>query len=419
MKRVTHVLFLSFLVLALVACGSNASSTSEGEVGTDDDTQEESTEAVDVVKIGALHPLSGAQAPEGQEMNKAVQMAIDEVNEAGGIESLGGAQVELISGDHENNPEKGVSEVQRMTSEGVAGIVGPYTSGVALVATQEAEKQQVPFIIDIGSADEITERGFQFTFRTQPPATFFGEHFLTYFNELNEELDEKLTTAVLAYEDSVFGTSISGVIKNGAEDIGLEILGEFPHPASTPDLSSDVNKIKSLNPDVVISTTYLNDGTLLVQGMKEAGFEPKAIIGAASGAYSNAQFIAEETVLNQYIMDVNYTINPKSDLANEVKEKFREKYNQNFGPNAAYSYEATKVLLRAIERAGTTDREAVREEITKTDYTDHVLPQGPMVFDETGQNINAQPVLNQIVDGESIVVYPEEYKVADPVFPMP
>lgn len=391
------------LVLLLGACSDGENSAS-GDGG-------------DVVKIGTLHPLSGGLANEGQEMRDAIRLAIEEVNENGGIESLDGAQIELVEVDHEGVPEKGVSEVQRLAREGVVGIIGAYSSGVTLPATQEAERSQIPFVVDIATVNEITERGFQYTFRIQPPASTMAANFLSYFETLNSTVDEPLTTAVLVHEDSVFGTSIADLIEKDATANNVEILANLPHSAAAADLSSTINKINSLKPDVVIATTYLRDGTLLIDGINESNYQPKAIIGVANGATSNAKFITEETSINQHLMDVNYSINPQSDLANEVAAKFQEKFDKNLGPNAAYSYTAAKVLIDAIERAGSTDRAEIQKALTETNMTEHILPQEAIVFDEKGQNENAQAVLNQIFNGTSKVVYPDEYKNEELIYP--
>lgn len=421
MKRLSLLLLAIFFALVLAACGGDSDDNFRETDSSDEQSTQENgaSDDVDVVKIGSLHPLTGPQASEGQEMRDAIQLAIDEINENGGIQSLGGAKVELIDSDSENNPEKGISEVQTMDSAGVVGIIGPYTTAVALAATQEAERIGLPFIVDVGSADEITNRGFNYTFRIQPPASKFPEAFLKYVPELNEEYGVDLKTVINAHEDSDFGTGMANVLKENAAAAGIEVLDTLPHPFDTADLSSDVNKIKSQNPDIVSATTYLNDGQLLVETLIGADVKPKAIIGMASGAFSNAKFIREQTSINQYIMDVNYAMNPNSDLTAEVKAKYEEKYNKGLGPNAAISYTAAKVLLDAIERAGSTDRDAIREAIAETKLTDHILAQEEIIFDETGQNVNAQPVVNQIIDGQSYVVMPEPYKEKDAVYPLP
>jgi len=392
---------MSALLVIVAACSEDA----DGE------------EKVDVVKIGSLHPLSGGLALEGQEMRDAIRLAIEETNEAGGIKSLDGAKVELVESDHEGLAEKGVTEVQKLDGAKVVGIIGTYASGVALPATQEAERSGIPFMVDIGSADEITERGFKYTFRLQPPATSFSKDFLTYFEELNKSTNTPLKTAVIVHEDSVFGSSIAKAIAEHAKEYDLEILATLPHSAATPDMSSTINKVTSLKPDIVLTTTYLRDGVMLIEGLQNSNFTPKAIIGVANGAFSNASFISDEASENQNIMDVNYTINPKSETAIKVKEAYLEKYKKHLGPNAAYSYMAAKVLIDAIERAGSTDREAVMEALRETNYSDHILPQDAIKFDEKGQNINARAVLNQIDDNESKVVYPEEYQERKFVYP--
>src|SRR5699024_12055224 len=116
MKRITLLLSGFLLMLFLVACNDN--SEAEKDIETENDT----------IKIGSLHPLTGATASEGQEMKNAIQLAVDQKNAEGGIKSLDGMKVELIAGDHEDNQEKGNSEVQRMSNEGVVGIIGPYSS---------------------------------------------------------------------------------------------------------------------------------------------------------------------------------------------------------------------------------------------------------------------------------------------------
>ncbi|MBN6185511.1 ABC transporter substrate-binding protein [Aneurinibacillus sp. BA2021] len=408
MKRLLSIALIAALgTMGLAGCSSQEAKTASA------------SGKVNEVKIGQLHPLSGALAIEGQEMRDAIKMAVDEKNEAGGIKSLGGAKVTLLDSDHEGKPEKGITETQRLIRKGALGVLGTYTSGVAMAASQEAERRKTPFLVTIATADEVTERGFAYTFRIQPNATMMSENFLKYFKQLNEQENAGLKTAVLVHEDSVFGTSIANHIRKNAGTAGLKILADMPHSAKTSDLTSDVRKIASLKPDVVIVTTYLNDGNLLFQGMKQSGVKPKAVIGVANGALSNASFIAEETGVNQYMMDVNYTINSKDERTQALKKKFKEKYNKNLGPNAAYSYESARILIEAIERAGTTDKTKIRDEIAKMQDKNHILPQDAIMFDKTGQNINAQATLNQIVDGKSLIVYPETYKETNLHLPVP
>jgi branched-chain amino acid transport system substrate-binding protein len=416
MKKWSLLFIFSVLMLVMAACSDDASESGTTDTGTAGDSGSSSS-SVESIKIGSLHPLSGGLALEGQEMRDGVKLAVEQRNAAGGIQSLGGAKIELIETDHEGTPEKGVSEVQKLDREGALGVIGAYSSGVALPATQEAERAGLPFVVDIGSANDITERGFKYTFRLQPAATTFSKDFLEILKDLNENSSEKLTRLTLVHEDSVFGTSIATAIKDMADEYGLEIVDILPHAASAADLSTTINKISANKPDIVVATTYLRDGVMLVEGIESSNYTPKAIIGVANGAFSNASFLTDHSAINNNIMDVNYTINQKSELSAQVSKEYLDMFGRNLGPNAAYSYMATVVLLDAIERAGSTDRAKIQEELRKTKLEDHILAAGVIEFDEKGQNINARAVLNQIVDGASYVVGPEEYKVEDPIFP--
>lgn len=409
MKKRLSQLCSVLMVGCLLAAGCSSNNQSAADSGGDGQIKE--------IKIGSLHPLSGVLAKEGQEMDDAVKMAIDEINEAGGIKSLGGAKVVVVSGDHEGSEEKALSETQRLIREGAVGVIGAY--GTVLSATQEAERQKTPFVVDVAVADQVTERGFKYTFRLQPNSTMMVDNFLKYFQELNTKSQAGLKTAVLSYEDSEFGTGIAEGIAAKAQEAGLEIIGKIPHSAAGADFTSDVTKIASLKPDVVILSTYLNDGTQIMKGLAQNNAVPKLLIGVANGALSNPTFIQNETGINQNMMDVNYSINPRSEQAAKLIIQFKQKYNKDFGANAAYAYEAAKVLLQAIENAGSADKTKIREQLAAMKYEQHILPQNePISFNEKGQNPYATAVLSQISEGKSKVVYPEDFSVTMPVFPM-
>ena len=143
------------------------------------------------IAIGHLHPLSGFLAFDGQEMRKAVMFGVKQVNDAGGIKSLGGAKLKLLDGDSEGKPEKAISEVERLQRAGAVAITGSYQSAVVIVATQTSEKLKIPFVVGVGSAEDITKRGFKYTFRVQPPSSTFVDQGLKYITEIAAAAKEK------------------------------------------------------------------------------------------------------------------------------------------------------------------------------------------------------------------------------------
>jgi branched-chain amino acid transport system substrate-binding protein len=128
--------------------------------------------AAEDVKVGVLLPLSGSVAPIGQNNRRGHELAVDEINAAGGIKSLGGAKLVLVDGDTQGNPNVGIQETEKLAGKGVVAIMGAYQSNVTFPTTQIAEKLQVPYIDPVAIADSITEgRNFKYTFKFSPKAT--------------------------------------------------------------------------------------------------------------------------------------------------------------------------------------------------------------------------------------------------------
>src|SRR5262245_61282680 len=111
------------------------------------------------VKVGRIHPVTGFVAYNGQQGRLGGTMAVDDVNKAGGIKSMGGAKLEPLLGDSQSKVEVGVAEVEKMNEQGVAAYIGCFQSPVGIAATQAAAKYNTPFLVDVGSSDLIVTRG--------------------------------------------------------------------------------------------------------------------------------------------------------------------------------------------------------------------------------------------------------------------
>ena len=120
------------------------------------------------VKVGLLQPVSGALAYSGQQGRLGASLAVDEINAAGGIKSMGGAKIEPMLGDAQSTPDGGNAEVEKMNSAGVCAVVGGYASGICLATTQTAARYGLPYLVDVGVADTIVTRGLKNTFRFSP-----------------------------------------------------------------------------------------------------------------------------------------------------------------------------------------------------------------------------------------------------------
>jgi branched-chain amino acid transport system substrate-binding protein len=144
-----------------------------------------------------------------------------------------------------------------------------------------------------------------------------------------------------------------------------------------------------------------------------------ALVGLANAAYSNPKFIADNRELTDQLFDGNYWHNPQSARARAVFAAYEKRFNATLTSHGVQAYSVIGVLRDALERARSTDRDALREALAKTNLADHILPQDAIKFDETGENVNATPALLQVQGGKPVVVGPARFAEAKPVFPVP
>ena len=255
------------------------------------------------ILVGSIHPLTGPLAPDGASVANGCQLAIEQKNAAGGIKSLGGAKIKLVNADHQFKPQVGAAEAERLIREGAVALLGAFASAVAMQTSQIAEKHGIPHIVTVAVADEITERGFKTTFRVQPNATDMAVQSVKYVREVCTLKGVNFKT-VAALHENTFGTALFNRVAKAAPQYGFEIVGNIPYAARAADLTTEINKLKAMNADLIFDSGYLNDGLLKMRTYRDLRVEPKGgIIGVANGCYSNPTFIKELGKVAEAIMD--------------------------------------------------------------------------------------------------------------------
>jgi|YNPNPStandDraft_1061719.scaffolds.fasta_scaffold00248_15 branched-chain amino acid transport system substrate-binding protein len=371
------------------------------------------------ILIGHLHPLSGSLAFDGQELKNGLVLAVQEINAAGGIKSLGGAKLKLLDADTEGKPEKAISEVERLFNAGAVAVLGCYQSAVTLVATQVAEKFKLPFVVSVAVADEVTARGFKYTFRVQPNAEQMASQTVKYLAEIIQASGQSAKTIAYLHDNTAFGQSLVGHVEKFSSQAGFQVILKVPYSPAAPDVSTEVGKVKAAGADLVMATGYFGDGVRVLKTMRDLKLTAKAIVGCGNGAFSHPKFVQELGKLTEYVMDGNYRANPKSELTKKAFANYKKAFGTEMGSSTVFSYQPMYVLADALERAKSTDREALREALAKTELKEHILPQGPIVFGPDGQNKNAAAAMMQVLEGQIKVVWPSAYAEAKPVFPVP
>jgi branched-chain amino acid transport system substrate-binding protein len=371
------------------------------------------------VKIGSLHPLTGALANDGSQMDEAVKMAVEDINSEGGIEALDGAQLEVVSGDTQGEPEVAQSEAQRITGEGVAAMIGTYQSSATSNVARVAERSQVPLVMDVTTADEILEQDYKYTFRLQPNATSMGTYGARYLKEISEASGEPVETVVYMHEQTDFGQSVFEAFASEAENQGIEVLQEIKYDAfNTSDLTSQLSQVKSKKPDVLVATGYYTDSLLLAKNAAAVKPEVKAVYGVANGAFDLPQFPSDAGENGESYLSANYHFDATDEKVQELRDRFRERTDEEMRTPAVFSYQSVQLIADALGRAGSSEPQALRDAIAETSIEDSLFPYpGPIEFDESGENVNAQPVVMQVQDGKVLQVYPEDFAQAEPKFP--
>jgi branched-chain amino acid transport system substrate-binding protein len=368
------------------------------------------------VKVGVLHPVTGALAYSGQQCRMGALMAIEDINKAGGIKSLGGAKIEAMLGDAQSSPQAGTAEIEKMNEAGVSAVVGAFASAICLATTQAAAKYNLPHVVDVGVADQIVERGLKNTFRFGPGYKKCAEVAVANLHVLNTAAGKPARTVMIIHEESLFGTGTANLLSKELPGYGYDVKEVIKHANPTRDFNNIALRIKQVNPDIVIPANYYNEYALLVRTMQQQKISPKAIYSVLGGAASSYKFVKEFPDAANGIIDCNHWFNPRDKRSLELKKRV-EAQGQFFSYEVFMTYTAMTLLADAIERAKSTDRAAIIDALNKSTFSNHIMPYGATQF-VNGQNMGAQPLMTQVVKGDIKVIVPRDYREVEPIFPL-
>ncbi len=367
------------------------------------------------VKLGILQPVTGALAQDGDLGRYGAQLAVDEINAAGGIKALGGVRIEIVFGDARSSPEAATQEVERLQSEGVVAIVGGFASPICLAASQAASRYGLPYVVDVGVSDQIVSRGLANTFRFAPGFGTVTTVALDNLSKLNDAAGKPAKTVVLVHEDGLFGSGLAKLMQAELPKRGFEILETIAHPTPARDMSNVALRIRALDPDLVIPSSYYGEFVLLARTLLQQRIRPKGIYCVLNGAASNYRFVKEFPEAAAGVMDCNHWADPRHEKTPALKAK-TEAAGKIWAYNVALNYSCVGLVAEALDRAGAADRAKLIEALAGSSWAGHIMPYGPTKF-VGGQNTGAAPVNTQVQGGDIKVIFPDAFADAKPVFP--
>lgn len=384
------------------------------------------------VVIGAVFPMTGSTAQTGLDAKNAIETAVAIVNEKtdldlplardAGLPGLGGKKLRVIYADHQGDPQKGRAEAERLiTQEKVAAVIGCYHSAVSATVSQTAERYSVPFMCADSSSPSLNQRGLKFFFRASAHDEMFSKAMFDLLDSLRKK-GQKIDTIALFHEDTIFGTDSANVQTKLAGERGYKIVSDVKYRANSPSLTAEVQQLKSGMADVLMPSSYTTDSILLVRTMNELGYKPKAIVAQAAGFSEQALYDAVGDLLQGAITRGSFSLDlaQKRPMVGKVNDMFKARAGKDINDNTSREFMALLVLADGINRAKSTDGEAIRAALAATDIPGDqtIMPWKRVKFDATGQNNDCDPVLLQYSGKKFVTIFPEQAAIAQPIWPM-
>ncbi len=234
--------------------------------------------------------------------------------------------------------------------------------------------------------------------------------------KLNDAAGKPAKTVALVHEDGLFGSGLATIMQNRLPELGFEIVETISHPTPARDMSNVALRLRSLQPDLIIPSHYYNEFVLFARTLQQQRVKPKGIYAVFGGAASSYRFVSEFPEAAEGVMDCNHWGDPKDPKSAELK-KVVEDQGKFYAYNTPTNYSLMLLFAQALEKAASTEKDAIIETLNTQEFESGVMPYGMSKFDETGQNTSALPLNTQVQGGEINVIYPEQYAQADPVFP--
>ncbi len=385
------------------------------------------------IKLGTIYSMSGGSAAIGANILRGIDFAVEEINKAGGIN---GRPLVVVRGDHAGDPATGKSEAERLiTKEHVDLMMGCHMSVVTEVVAQVCQQYKVPMITAISTLDRLSNaehKDMDYFFRLCPLNSIYVEDMLQYLKDSEQQTGKPVKTVAIFTDRAAIGQELIRCVDLFKAKYGLELVASVDYTSNATDLSAQVLALKKAKPDAILCDSYIGDATLFIQTLKEQNYSPAIIVAKANG-FTDPSFITNLGPISNGVASV---VEFNSDLTNgtAINEEFKAKFGLDMNGHSAESYTTVWVFKTAIEVAGTTDGEAVKNALAGLDIKGEfpggrkiILPYDRIKFenyDLAGEphyrdNTSASVAIAQIQDGAWKTVWPFAFTETKIAYPAP
>jgi len=377
------------------------------------------------VKVAIIAPLSGPWARQGQMMQMGAEMAIEEINEKGGVKALGGAKMKLILADAGDSVEKAKNAAQRILAQepDLVGGTGAWLSSFTLAVTEVTERAGVP-MLTLSYSDAITDRGFKYVFQTSPTGGAQAKAALPTLLAMAEKATgKKPKTVGIIMDNTAAPVSFAKPMREGGlAAAGLELTVDEVFTPPLSDATPLVQKVRRAKPDIMLLLpTNIPDDKLILEKFNEfklgQGRIPLIGNGAHIGAPELLKNVGAELLEGLMFIVANWGVKGQEAIIERFMKRTGEPW---ITQDSMTAYGDMWILKEALERAGVADPKKVAEEMHKLDLKEGpaALPfPGGVKFAENGRRTGAHMVIVQWQKGKAVTVYPSELALSEPIWP--
>jgi branched-chain amino acid transport system substrate-binding protein len=374
------------------------------------------------VRVAMIAPMSGPWARQGELMKKGADMAIEDINRAGGIKSMGGARLRLLVVDAGDSAEKAKNAAQRLVAQetDVVGASGAWLSSFTLAVTEVTERAELP-VLTLSYSDVITGRGYKYVFQTSPTGGAQAQGALPALLELAKIATGKpLKTIGIVMDNTAAPMSFVKPMREGGFDkLNLKLVVDETFTPPLADATSVVQKVRNSRPDVLLLLpTSVPDDKLVLEKLSEMGLGrgrlPVVSNGAHIGAPEMLRLVGKELMEGVMTVVANWGAKGQEKLIADFKQRTGEPWMTQ---DSISTYGDMWIFKEALETAGSADRKRVAEAMRNMDTTDgpaKFFPGGRLKFEQNGRRAGAGLLIVQWQNGEPLVVYPPAAALAKP-----
>jgi len=374
------------------------------------------------VRVAMIAPLSGPWARQGQLMRMGADMAIGEINEKGGIKSLGGAKLTLVVADAGDSTEKAKNAAQRLLAQDpdLVGGTGAWLSSFTLAVTEVTERAQLP-MLTLSYSDLITGRGFKYVFQTSPTAGHQAAETLPTAMQLAENSTGKRPKTIgILMDNTAAPMSFAKPLREGGlEKLALKLVVDQVFTPPLSDATPLIEKVRSGRPDfLLLLLSAMPDNKLVLEKLDEfklsKGRLPLVGNGSPLGTPELKNIIGTDLLEGLLFSVADWPFKGDEEMVERFKERTGEPWMTQDGLSA---YGDMWILKEAIERAGAADRIKVADAIRTMNLTTGPAAlsfPGPIRFDENGRRQDVPMIFAQWQNGVPVTVFPPELALAKP-----